>query len=116
MGGVRVTRDTRVYYNHSVESLVTGQEIPAGEFADYLLAGGAPVEAIEATDAPPVGDLDGDTVPDGAAAEVLTWVGDDPTRAATALTAEQQRERPRTTLITALEKLQPVQDPPTVGS
>jgi hypothetical protein len=116
MAGVRVTRDTRVYYNHSVESLVAGQEVPAGEFADYLLAGGAPVEAIESADAPPVGDLDGDTVPDGAAAEVLAWVGDDPARAGAALKAEQQREKPRTTLITALEKLQPVQDLPPVGS
>lgn len=52
-----------------------------------------------------VGDLDGDGVPDGTAAEVLAWVGDDPDKAGAALVAESARDKPRSTLIAALEKL-----------
>jgi hypothetical protein len=61
------------------------------------------VEEEEAAE--PVGDLDGDGVPDGTAAEVLEWVADDPQRAGAALVAETARERPRSTLVAHLEKL-----------
>lgn len=44
-------------------------------------------------------------VPDGAAADVLAWVGEDPERAALALTIEQDSTKPRTTLIDQLTKL-----------
>jgi hypothetical protein len=53
----------------------------------------------------PVGDTDGDGVPDGAIAEVLEWVGEDHDRAVRALEAEGERPAPRTTLITALQKV-----------
>lgn len=46
-----------------------------------------------------------DAVPEGTAAEVLAWVGDDPERAGAALVAESTRDKPRSTLIAALEKL-----------
>ena len=41
---VRVTETCRVAYEGAVVELTEGQEVPAGEFADYLLATGAPVE------------------------------------------------------------------------
>lgn len=152
MTAVRVTRSCSVYWNYVPEQLAEGQEIPAGQFADHLLATGAPVEAVDPPvegDAPPVeddgppaeeggpdgneaepdpphdppvaadvpelspspspGDADvgGDValvmqVPDGPVFDVLTWVGNDLERAAAALTAEQARDKPRTTLVAAL--------------
>lgn len=53
----------------------------------------------------PAVDVDGDGVPDGTAAQILEWVGDDPGRAERALAAESARDRPRTVLTAALEKL-----------
>jgi hypothetical protein len=46
-----------------------------------------------------------DAVPEGSADAVLAWAGTDPARAAAALAAERGREKPRSTLVTALEKL-----------
>lgn len=46
-----------------------------------------------------------DDVPDGTAAVVLAWVGDDPDRARLAAAAEDRRDRPRTSLITKLNKI-----------
>src|ERR1051326_7985791 len=43
---VRVTEDCRVAYQGGVAELSEGQEVPDGEFANYLLATGAPVEPI----------------------------------------------------------------------
>lgn len=65
----------------------------------------APPEVQPDESGEPVGDLDGDGVPDGTAAEVLEWVGDDRDRAGAALLAETARDKPRTTLVAALEKL-----------
>jgi hypothetical protein len=48
---------------------------------------------------------DPDTVPSGTAATVLDWVGDDPERAVRALDVENAADRPRTTLVAALEAL-----------
>lgn len=59
----------------------------------------------EAAPTEQVGDLDGDGVPDGNAKEVLDWVGEDRDRAAAALVAEATRDKPRSTLVAALEKL-----------
>jgi hypothetical protein len=98
---VRVTRDCRVSYQYALHDLAEGQEVPSGEFADYLLGTGAPVLEVDAG----TGDTDGDGVPDGTAAEVRAWVGDDPGRAAAALMAEQRRDKPRTTLAAELSKL-----------
>jgi hypothetical protein len=108
MPAVRVTRSCRVYFNYAVEALVEGQEVPAGEFADFLLAGDAPVVVLD--DGTP--DVDGDGVPDGTAKDVTDWVGDDPDRAVLALAFEQARDKPRTTLVAALEKL--IQPPPPI--
>ena len=44
-------------------------------------------------------------VPQGTAAEVLAWVGDDPERAEEALNAEHMQITPRTTLIAKLETI-----------
>lgn len=50
-------------------------------------------------------DTDGDGVPEGSAQQILAWVGDNRDRAAQALAAEEQRDKPRTTLVAALEKV-----------
>jgi len=81
--------------------LVPGWSVPP---APALVGEDGP-ELVQPPAAEPVGDLDGDGVPDGTAAEVLEWVGDDPDRAAAALKAEGERDKPRTTLVSALEKL-----------
>lgn len=67
--------------------------------------------AVDGTDdVPPVDDAsapepaaDTDDVPDGVMADVLEWVGEDADRARAALEAEQQREKPRATLVSTLE-------------
>lgn len=46
-----------------------------------------------------------DEVRDGTAADVRTWVGDDPNRAQLAIAAEQARDKPRTSLLTRLTKI-----------
>lgn len=46
-----------------------------------------------------------DPVPDVDAKELLAWVGEDQARAVRALEAEQAREKPRSTVVTALEKV-----------
>jgi hypothetical protein len=48
---------------------------------------------------------DPDAVPEGTAAEVMQWVGDDPDRAQKALDAEGKAEQPRVTLSNDLQKL-----------
>lgn len=62
----------------------------------------APAEAEAADEDPadPVGD-----VPGGKVADVIDWVGGDRGRAETALAVEENRDRPRQTLIVALEQL-----------
>lgn len=45
-----------------------------------------------------------DPVPDGTAADVLAWVGEDPARARAAVAAEERRDRPRATLIRDLRR------------
>jgi hypothetical protein len=44
-------------------------------------------------------------VPDGTAADVLAWVGEDRGRARQALTVEQARPKPRTSLVAKLDKI-----------
>ncbi|MBN1174005.1 MAG: hypothetical protein JXA67_17665 [Micromonosporaceae bacterium] len=113
---VEVTRDCRVYYNHSVHDLAAGQVVPVGEFAAWLLGTGAPVRPRDEPVASggtgsPASQPDGDLalveqVPSGSVADVLTWVDGDLRRAAAALTAEQARGgKPRATLVTALAQL-----------
>jgi hypothetical protein len=59
-----------------------------------------PVKVEDETTDPTEGE-----VPDGTVEQVLGWVGDDQARAAQALTAEQARDRPRSTLVARLEEL-----------
>jgi hypothetical protein len=54
---------------------------------------------------------DPDAVPVGTVAAVLGWVGDDRARAARALDAENAADKPRTTLVGALEALAAEPDP-----
>lgn len=98
---VRLTEKYGCYWNNGVHQFAKDDVVPSGEFANYLLATGAPVE--ELADGPAV-DLDGDGVPDGTIAQVLEWVGNDPARAARALEAEQAGKN-RATLTDALTKL-----------
>ena len=54
---------------------------------------------------PPAGGDVVDHVPDGKVEDVLAWVGDDQERAARALVAEQNRDKPRSTLVDQLTML-----------
>lgn len=82
---------------------------PADDIPTEVPAPAEPTPAIEPeppqadpeTTEPPVGDA----VPEGTAADVLAWVGDDPDRARQATEAEQGREKPRTSLITRLDRI-----------
>src|SRR2546425_651707 len=67
---------------------------------------GAAVEpmADEATEEPDT-EEPAAVVPEGTAEQVLEWVDGDPVRATQALAAEQQRGKPRATLIAAMKKL-----------
>lgn len=98
---VKLTEDHRTYWNYQVITLAKGEEIPNGEFADHLIASGAPIEVEEAPPAPPA---DPDAVPQGTVAEILAWVGEDKDKAAKALAAEQAAERPRAGIVGPLEK------------
>lgn len=52
------------------------------------------------------GQTHGNQVPDGSAADVLAWVANNPQRAALAADAENKRDKPRSTLLAALDKVQ----------
>jgi hypothetical protein len=97
---VTTTEKFSVYWNYQVWHLAKGETVSGG-LADYLLETGSPVEEVAVG---PAVDLDGDGVPDGTAKQVLDWVGEDRDRAAMALGAELGQEKPRSTLIGALEK------------
>lgn len=105
---VRVTKSTKAYWPRTCQVLeFTEGETVVGELAEHLATTiPADVEILDAEPtAEPDDEPDGDTVPDGTAQDVLSWVGDDKDRAAQALEAEHGRDKPRSTLIAALEKL-----------
>lgn len=100
--GVRFTAAHGVYWNYGVHKFAAGDELPAGELANYLLTGGAPVEETEAA---PAVDTDPNSVPDGSIATVLLWVGDNSERATKALDTERDKgDGARVGLVAALEK------------
>lgn len=119
---VRVNEKIKIFHGHVPVELEKGQEVTGSLAA--LLAARAP-KKVTLLDAPepeteeddgqeqdePPADSDGpaDVVdefdPDATAAAVLDWVDEDPGRAATALAAEQTKDRPRSTLVKQLEKL-----------
>lgn len=100
-----VKQTMRVFHGHVPVDLVEGQEV-SGSLAAMLLKR-APGR-VQPLDQPQQG-----TAPEppagldiaATANEVLAWVGEDPSRAAEALAAEQARDKPRSTLLKALEKL-----------
>lgn len=59
------------------------------------------VEAVEDVDLPPYED----NVPEGTAAEVMSWVDDDVDRARAALAVESEKDKPRVGLSNDLEKM-----------
>lgn len=92
------------YWGGVVADVAIGEEFTGG-YAEYLAVGGAPVRVVDepdphSDDAPPA-ELDIEAT----AAEVLAWVGEDPSRAGAALEAEQARDRPRSTLLKVLAKI-----------
>lgn len=54
---------------------------------------------------PDPGDEQPDAVPDVSKDELLAWVGEDTERAARALAVEQERDKPRSTVVAELEKV-----------
>ncbi|MEV0382415.1 hypothetical protein [Nonomuraea sp. NPDC050643] len=81
-----------------------------GSLAAHAYAAGAPVRVLDSAgieDAVPPQEPD---TPDGldisgTAKEVLAWVGDDPGRAAEARDAEAGQDKPRSTLLKALDEI-----------
>lgn len=104
---VRVNEKIKIFHGHVPTQLEVGQEV-GGSLAAMLLAqapgkvtrldGSSPASDPEP---PPPVELDLEAT----AAEVLAWVGEDPERAAQALTVEEAREKPRSTLLKQLDKL-----------
>lgn len=80
--------------------LVTEDRVWVGERGPepMLLPEGS--EVVAPTDEPEV-----EEVPEGTADEVLSWVDGDPARAAMAIEAEEQREKPRSVLLGHLRKV-----------
>ena len=107
---VRTTEAISAYFNYQITELPAGAEV-SGEFAEYLAATGAPVDVLDGPEPAASGPAGGsdqspDEVPDGTAAVVLDWVGDDTDKARRALEAEQARgDKARSTLVAALTKL-----------
>ncbi|MFR9796628.1 hypothetical protein ACL02U_12090 [Streptomyces sp. MS06] len=106
---VRVIENVKVFHGHKSVRLAKDQEV-SGELAAMLLER-AP-KKVERLDEPkePADGGKGDGAPASladasTAAEVLAWVGDDPERAAEALAAEEERDKPRSTLVRDLSKL-----------
>lgn len=100
---VKVSESCRVYWNYRVVDLAKGEEVE-GEFAAHLAATGVSVEILQGAPEPAGDPADGELDIAGSAADVLAWVGDDPDRAAEALVAEQEKDKPRSTLVKQLEK------------
>ncbi|MEU9333130.1 hypothetical protein AB0D49_08190 [Streptomyces sp. NPDC048290] len=110
---VKVLETCSPYYNYGLVDLAKDQVVSGG-LALFLLEAGSAVEPVDdaaavwlaAREAP-----DGELAPDdeldidGTAADVLAWVGENQERAARALTEEQARDKPRSTLVKQLEKL-----------
>lgn len=112
---VRVVVDrTKAYWEYAVREFVKGEEL-MGDLARHLLDN-TPKGSVEVLEADPeqpaptpvaqetsaIGD-DGDGPPvEGTIDTLMTWVGDDPERAAAALVAEQAKDKPRATVIKRL--------------
>lgn len=117
---VRVLQPTRAYWNYEVRTFGKGEELE-GDLARHLAAN-APEGSVEVTEAdpepkktpePPKAPADGPEDPDagdgppvdGTIDALMAWVDDDPERAAAALTAEQAKDKPRSTVVKRLTAL-----------
>lgn len=111
----------KTYFQMVCIDVSEGDELE-GDFADFLVAGGAPVDPAGAAETaappaddppadPPLDDEPDDDEPDdeldisGTANDVLEWVGDDPQRAAEARAAEAAKDKPRSTLLQKLDTI-----------
>ncbi|MFJ2676394.1 hypothetical protein [Streptomyces sp. NPDC087525] len=100
------------YYNYGIVPLAKGEEVSGG-LALFLLETGSDVEPVDddakawrpAGHEEPETESPGELDIEASAAAVLDWVGDDSERATEALAAEQARDKPRSTLVKALEKI-----------
>lgn len=104
---VRVTAACKVAYQGQILDLAEG-EVQHGELAEYLSSTGAPVQEVDDEPGGPDGAAnppDPNEVPDAGWETVLAWAGDDPDKAARALSTEQAKKTPRVKLVAALEKL-----------
>jgi hypothetical protein len=101
--------DDRVAYlaNYPKDTLFPVHEPPpAEERPAELLGEPEGVQGAQgAQDADPPKLEDDEDVPEGAVGQVLAWVNRDRARAARALKVEREREEPRATLVTQLERL-----------
>ncbi|MBB4985030.1 hypothetical protein [Streptomyces nymphaeiformis] len=119
---VKVLETGSTYYNYGIVALAADEEVKGG-LALHLLETGSAVEPLDAAakawrpaaddpaepedpaeeelEAPADDELDIDAT----AADILSWVGDDPDRAEEALAAENAKDKPRSTLVKQLERL-----------
>ena len=113
---VRTLKAVTAYWNYEVRTFPPGEEFD-GDLARHL-ATTSEEESVEILEADPEPEPEGEELEadggdadapdeldiDGTAQQVLAWVGDDPERAEEALAAEQAKDKPRSTLVKALEK------------
>ncbi|MGW1102714.1 hypothetical protein [Streptomyces sp. NPDC002540] len=100
------------YYNYGLVPLAAGEEVSGG-LALFLLETRSPVDPVDddakawrpagAADEPEP-QIPAELDIEASAVAVLAWVGDDPERAEEALAAEQEKDKPRSTLVKQLEK------------
>lgn len=110
-----VVEKTKAYWEYAVREFVKGEEL-MGDLAQHLLDNtpNGTVEVLEHDPEPEaaptlvqVEETDAVLDPDGPPVEgtidtLMTWVGEDPERAARALAAEQAKDKPRSTAIKLL--------------
>ncbi|HEY9412229.1 MAG TPA: hypothetical protein VIP77_21805 [Jiangellaceae bacterium] len=103
---VVATEPFKTYYGMVCIDVAEGQEHD-GEFAAFLLAGGAPVRVVDSDEAdqPPAPSQSAGLDVESTAKQVLAWVGDNPERAAQARDAETARDKPRSTLLAKLDEI-----------
>lgn len=104
---VRINEKLRVFHGHVPHDLNKGQEV-SGSLAEMLLTrAGKKVTRIDdgGEEVAPEPPADQELDIDAGVGKILAWVGEDSERAAEALAAEQAKEKPRPTLVKALEQL-----------
>ncbi|MFH8752942.1 hypothetical protein ACH4GK_17895 [Streptomyces rimosus] len=111
---VRARTALRPYYNYRLIDIPAGTEVSGG-LAVHLLETRSDVEPADeaaalwenpgADDQPEEPGGGSEPEADGTADDILTWVGDDPDRADTAIAQETARDKPRSTLLKKLQKI-----------